>query len=719
MMEKLSKNGNNIQDYYNQLKDNENSVVGKSVVKDTYDKYANVKKDPEYDPYTSIKPIHDYKRQWAEATYAGDYDKANMAAENAKKYYEELRGHGYGDIANELASNDYYGSKKLHDTYATADKVAIRPFFKQLAKSNHLSEDEINDLITYNGSTERVSLGGVDLGLPYSEVDGVSYWDKDKLQKVWDTWIAEAKPESPNGVKGNAEYSDRFSSAARKQDEQWGGIGEYNKDYMNMIKDFWGYATTNLADSPEFKTMFNAIMPYYNYMGHQDGYNAIASGAATNSGNLDTHAAANAARQRNAQLTKGAAIAAQLGMEAHQNRLNNINNILTTLGAHRESVTNQQNANIDRDMQMYRDAFEFGEVQRTNDHNMSETTKLNDHKIAQESKLNDHAIKQEEMNNALGRQQIISDISGLTPYKVKYNGILYDDNGNLLVDPNKFNDIQAVINKIDAQIKTAATDAEKAELMRTKEMYQLLRAHKVFGNMDKYGKYADTVTMPARDTTAAVQLANEQLANEWKMFEQGLIGEKELLEMQLNHDQNMLTQKQNFEVSQSSPTTSTEDTTNTSTPTSDTTSTTNKTTNTTVQNTPTTSTKQTTSTQTTDTTTYNTLVSATSLPNVPDAKQNDGKEKEKYTGGDNPLGLTNSAALFINDLNSNAYQKDGKAIMEKSHVITNLLNESDKRGLTKEDADKIMKHYNITGVEFENVPGEKGNVKGVKLKTKK
>lgn len=441
-----------------------------------------------YKPYDAIKSIYDLKKQWEEANNAGDSIGANAAAQNAKKYYESLKNNGYGQVADELSKVNYEGAKKIHDTYATEGKTAIRPFFENLAKANNISSDEVNNLIKYNNTTGRVSFAGTDIGKPDAAVDGVSYWEEDYLKGIWDNYMKNMGDNS-NGVKGNANYSERIKAATDKNDEEWKQLNVYNDDYTSKSTEAWGVANTPATQSQEVKDMLEILLPNFVVQGNKSLHNTVASNAASNGGNVDSFAAANGVRQRNAQVLQGVQAAYQLGMDAFNTRMNNINNLLSSMGVHRESLTNQQNANIERDMTIAQQAFDNAETQR----------------------INTHTINEDSKNNQVAREDVYSTITGkVSPY-VKYRE-LYDENGNLKYDLDN-TDFSALISDIDKKIKSVTTSEEKAQLEATKQILREIRTIKIMNDLEKYGQYSTDLAF-SNTPTAEYDFANRPLAQE-------------------------------------------------------------------------------------------------------------------------------------------------------------------------------------------------------------
>lgn len=401
-----------------------------------------------YNPYESIRNIYNLKKQWDEANKSGDTITANSVANNAKQYYEDLKTNGYETVAKKLSNVDYAGAKSIHDSYATAGKTAIRPYFETLANANNLSTDDINGLINYNDKTKRVSFAGTDIGTPDAVVDGVSYWDKDYLKGVWDGYMKDSKLNDYNGVKGNATYSDRMESASAKNDEQYNQLNEHNSYIRDEYDKLLALANTPYSESEEYKAAVKSVMPYYDYAGQRAAYGAVADGASTNGGNVDTFAAANARRQRNAQISQGAQMAYQLGLAPYQQRIENISNILSSIGAQRESVTGQQNSNIANDMTMAQMAFDNGEAQKLNEHAMSEE-KLNNEAQRDEIYGNLELAKATlDANTALGFSKLTSKGSGGGTRKSNDEDIVVAD-----------------ISEIPNTLKKSASDSEERKVL--------------------------------------------------------------------------------------------------------------------------------------------------------------------------------------------------------------------------------------------------------------
>jgi hypothetical protein len=53
-----------------------------------------------------------------------------------------------------------------------------------------MSDADIDKALSFNETTGEVSLGGMNLGSPYSNVDGTTYWDSASLDKGIEDYIS-------------------------------------------------------------------------------------------------------------------------------------------------------------------------------------------------------------------------------------------------------------------------------------------------------------------------------------------------------------------------------------------------------------------------------------------------------------------------------------------------------------------------------------------------
>lgn len=201
--------------------------------------------------------------------------------------------------------------------------------------------------------------------------------------------------------------------------ENAGLFDKYNDTYDNLLK-------TNPFTTDEAK----AILAKYDLSGLQARDNAVASGGATNGGNIDSYAASNALRQQASLVNQGQTAV----LNAHQQKIDNVRGLLSDMGVNIDRVFNQD-----------------------------ETSK----------------------NNQTARSEVQANVTGYTPseWVIKnddvYNTYLNED-GTFKKEMENV-DIQALINSAKA-----SGDTETANKLA------VVRAKKILSNYGDFGKYANS-----------------------------------------------------------------------------------------------------------------------------------------------------------------------------------------------------------------------------------
>lgn len=279
-----------------------------------------------YNPYTAIKTIYDAKKAWTDADKAKDDDAKKAAAARATDAYNRLTANGYGDVADKLHKSTYDQAKITHDYYAKTGRTKASDYLSSLGKAYGLSGDQIKGLTSYDATTGEMSFGGKNVGKADAMVDGDSYWtDTGVLKSAFDDYISRSGTTRTKGTM----------------------VDQMNEDlYKRMTGELDDLKKTNPFETPEGK----AILAKYNLAGLQGRDNAVASGSATNGGNIDSFAAANALRQQQALVSQGQTAA----MDVHQQKVNNALKILEGIGVHVDRVYEQdetaKNNQVDRDV---------------------------------------------------------------------------------------------------------------------------------------------------------------------------------------------------------------------------------------------------------------------------------------------------------------------------------------------------------------------------------
>ncbi len=286
-----------------------------------------------YNPYEQVKNIYNYKNQWVSANNAGDDKKKQSAANNAAKEYEILRANGYGDVADELSTSGVGNAKLLHDYYGKTGRTDTRSYLYSLGNAYGLSKSDIDNLISFDDQTKEISFGGKKIGKADAIVDGVSYWsDTTKLDNAF------------------ADYTKR-AGVTRSSDS---AVSQENERLFNLYaKEYEDLKNTNPFDTAEAK----AIMGKYDLSALQGRDNAVASGSASNGGNIDSFAAANAMRQQASLVAQGQ----EAVLASYNQKLSHARALLADMGV-----------NIDR-------VFDQGEAGRNRAHELALEDKANMH----------------------------------------------------------------------------------------------------------------------------------------------------------------------------------------------------------------------------------------------------------------------------------------------------------------------------------------------------
>ncbi len=448
----------------------------------------------QYSPYYDVNAIYNYKGQYDKAKTSGNSQLAQEIANMAQQNYTNLRDNGRDDVAKSLSDTGYAGAKAIRDKYAMTGKVAIRPYLynSKLKTKYGLSDADIDKALSFNETTGEVSLGGMNLGSPYSNVDGTTYWDSTVLDKAIDNYITHSgitpsKTELINqnnaGVleKTNALYDLQMS------------------DYKDMSQKFGELYDKAMYENPFETPTGQSIMNEYKLKGAQESDNAKASGGASNSGNIDSYAAANALRQQAAMTAKGQ----QMAIAAQTEAINNVRGVLGEMDGH------QQNS--------------YAGMQNTIAFQQLEGSRLFEEQ--QTEKLNDHNINYD-----------IAEMTGYVPLEWDIQNNRYFTNGTL-TNPNL--DYGLIIEDIDKKLETETDEVKREELLKQKNEAALARSYKTspsnYGG--KYSQYAGNYDLSGysrNKTVPAMQSEREYAVN------MGMLGNEaynNFIETQLKSEQ--------------------------------------------------------------------------------------------------------------------------------------------------------------------------------------
>ena len=401
-----------------------------------------------YDLKKTLNNIVNAKGSWTDYNSKGYNDLANQTAAKAQKYYQQLIDSGNADIANKLKGYDYETARKFADTYnQVAGRTKTRDYLYTLGQGRNMSKSDIDSLISYNDTTGEVSFGGKIVGKPDAVYEGTSYWSDTKpLDDAFNDYVKRTNTTLDTGVK-NQVYNVAAQGVRDKNDKLNDTIYSDHADMHSKYDKIYDYANQDVTGTDEYKSAFKNIMPSYNLAAMQGRDNAVASGGASNGGNIDSYAAANALRQQAALTAKGQALAHQAGMDAYNARIGRVQEILSNLGLYNQ-----------------------------NTYNATEGTINNDRLLAQQIFDNEETAK----NNDVARKSQIASVTGYSPdeWVVSNNPYLNDD--GTIKDEYKNVDFKAVMEKAKASGNTKAYDAAAQA-----------RYYKIMGDYGLFGQYDD------------------------------------------------------------------------------------------------------------------------------------------------------------------------------------------------------------------------------------
>ncbi len=392
-----------------------------------------------------ISNIINAKKWYNDAVAAGNTEEAEKIANNSQKnsWYDWLRNNGFNKEANTLEKSDYATAAES----AKNGKVALRDYSQKLGLNSYgLNKNQVNSMIKYDNDTGQVTIGGKNIGAPI-EIDGVSYMDADVLNEAF----ANAMTDLGISVTDEVKYNQKMDEVMTQQSDNNDFIKSQYNDFNNQQKDL-----TDTALNEDFMNQdwAKSLMGYYNWNGQTAANSEAASSAASNGGNIDSFAAANAARQQLAYTNAGVNAVANNWLE----RLGVAQGNLSLLNDRISNTQTELQSNIQLGMNQAQQLFDNDETRKNNEFNREQTALLNE-----------------------------SEITGYIPEALKKkNNQFFDADGNL---KNENIDFQNIINKANEILSDGnATEAQKADARKTLEDATYARQYKT-GELgyDDYG----------------------------------------------------------------------------------------------------------------------------------------------------------------------------------------------------------------------------------------
>lgn len=418
-----------------------------------------------YNPtYTNINDaitdVIKYKQWYKEAQASGDTAAMDNAHDRATKAYSWLDMYGGADgktAANKLSQLDYDNAVK----WATDGKHQLRNYAYTTGQQYGLSQADIDKYINYDNTTRNISFGGKNIGTPDVVIDGVSYISD---TTALDNAIKELAKNTNTNL-SERELSQRNNTEINEKMNQLWGTQTSDRQ---MMTDKYGRLEEASYANPFTTEEARAILGKYDLAALQGRDNAVASGGASNGGNIDSYAAANAMRQQ-AALTNQGQMAV---LDAYNNKLNNVRSTLEGLGVYLQN----QDAGMQKTIGMQQ----------------NEAQRLFENAESYDQRLFDN--EQTALNNETDRLVSQASVTGYVPTKWQYvnNPYLNEDgtvNANYLSEAfDATGGFKTMLNEVEEKLKTTTDATERAKLKN--EEYYLQQAINQKIKTDASGKYA-------------------------------------------------------------------------------------------------------------------------------------------------------------------------------------------------------------------------------------
>lgn len=245
-----------------------------------------------YNPRTAMEKIYEFKGIWEDADKVGDVAKKNEAAKKAQQYYSELKNNGYGTVANNLQKANYsQASKYLNNYKIKSGNVQFRNYMYENLKPYGVTNDQVDKLTGFDPDAGEVTFAGRNIGKGEGIADNRTYFKAQDLDNIIKDFTSnQGLSRSPEVLEGV--HNEKID---RELDDYQSGVSSNEDFYKKKYEETDDY---NKNFNPYNSEIGKAIMEDYKHMGEVEGGNALADGAGSNEGNIDSFAAANAARQQ-------------------------------------------------------------------------------------------------------------------------------------------------------------------------------------------------------------------------------------------------------------------------------------------------------------------------------------------------------------------------------------------------------------------------------------
>lgn len=304
-------------------------------------------------------------------------------------------------------------------------------------------------------------------------------------KSIRDKWASVSDPVTGTFKSGvdNPAYNQSLTAASNKNNEYFDTIKSDHTNVNAKYDDLFDYANQDITETDEYKSAWDNVMPSYNLAAMQGRKNEVASVGASNGGNVDSFAAANAMRQQSAITAKGQALAHQMGLESYGTRVDKVRSILSELGVYNNGVYAAMSDSVNNDLN-----------------------------IANSTSTNEQTAK----NNEVARLSEQASVTGYVPKQWQYSNNPYFNADGTLNEVYTSKDFDAtggfttIINNAKAKLATTTDANERANLQATINYATQAKAYKTLGN-PYYAQWAHEVEATTPPRTAEYELTDKQI----------------------------------------------------------------------------------------------------------------------------------------------------------------------------------------------------------------
>lgn len=303
----------------------------------------------------------------------------------------------------------------------------------QWEEANKIGDDVTKNNVAAKAQAYYDKLKNNDYSGVAKALSASGYQDAKAILDSYAPTVSNEELSNKNNVEVNTKVNNLYDTQTKDHSEL---TDMYKKEY-NDIKN------TNPFTTAEAK----AILGKYDLAGLQGRDNAVASGGASNGGNIDSYAAANALRQQASLVNQGQMAV----LDAHQQKIDNARSILEGLGAYQKDS--------------YKGMQDTIGIQQTEGQRLFE---------------NDQTAKNNEVDNLVKQ----ASVTGYTPieWTIKNDDVYrtYLNEDGTFKKEMEGVDIQALIDSAKAM-----GDTETAQKLAA------VRARKMLGNWTDFGQFAN------------------------------------------------------------------------------------------------------------------------------------------------------------------------------------------------------------------------------------